>query len=276
MHSPSPPSTRAPHTGLLFGPLGRPVADGIVHWDGADWTREPIEVPVGSEGHLRILAVDATGIGNAWAIAEGDEALGQSLVLLQRTSTPKGPLWVERPLERHPVRGRGRPGRKNCRSGSDRRRRPAAYGHRRRPLDRPDGDEQRGGGGRLSPLLDRVRGGQRVVVRHRALRRRARRQALPADRLPELRLAGQRIRHPDRHQPARSRRWRRNQSRHLPAVRRRLLQAAARQRQQLPRQRGLLERRTAAGSRAWSRSPRKPRPPAPVRGRSRFAPRWST
>ncbi len=99
-----------PHTGLLFGPLGRSVAGGIVHWDGAGWTREPIQVPAGSMGRLRIIAVDATGIGNAWAIAEGEESLGQSLVLLQRTSTPKGPLWVERPLSGTPFAAADDPG----------------------------------------------------------------------------------------------------------------------------------------------------------------------
>jgi hypothetical protein len=87
-----------PRTGLLFGPIGRSAADGIVRWDGVAWTREPIQIPGGTESDLRILAIDATGIGNAWAIAEGAEGLGRSLVLLERTSTPGGPLWVERPL----------------------------------------------------------------------------------------------------------------------------------------------------------------------------------
>ena len=85
-------------TGLLFGPTGRSVADAVIHFDGQEWSREPVEVPVGSESQFHIRAIDATGLGNAWALAEADPALGRSAVLLQRTSTPQGPLWVERQL----------------------------------------------------------------------------------------------------------------------------------------------------------------------------------
>ncbi len=83
------------------GPLK--AVDGIVHFDGSEWKREPIEIPTGSEAHFEILAIDATGLGNAWALAEPAEALDRSVVLLQRTSTPEGPLWVERPLSGTPL-----------------------------------------------------------------------------------------------------------------------------------------------------------------------------
>jgi hypothetical protein len=97
----------AGRTGLLFGPQGRSAADGIVHFDGNEWTkREPIEIPLGSETHFRILAIDATGLGNAWALAEADPSLGRSVVLLERTLTPDGPLWVERPLGATPFASR--------------------------------------------------------------------------------------------------------------------------------------------------------------------------
>ncbi|HYJ21797.1 MAG TPA: hypothetical protein VEW07_07235, partial [Solirubrobacterales bacterium] len=88
------------HTGLFFAPIGRSVADAVIRYDGAkaEWTREPVKVPLGSEAEFKILAIDATGLGNAWAIAEAADALGRSVVLLQRTSTPEGPLWVERGL----------------------------------------------------------------------------------------------------------------------------------------------------------------------------------
>ena len=88
------------HTGFFFAPIGRSVADAVLRYDGGkrEWSREPVQVPAGSESHFRILAIDATGLGNAWAIAEPDPELGSSLVLLQRTSTPEGPLWVQRGL----------------------------------------------------------------------------------------------------------------------------------------------------------------------------------
>jgi hypothetical protein len=86
-------------TGLLFAPIGRSVADAVIHFDGKEWTpREPVEVPVGSESKFHILAIDATGLGNAWALAEATPSLGKSVVLLERTTTPEGPLWVERQL----------------------------------------------------------------------------------------------------------------------------------------------------------------------------------
>ncbi len=88
--------------GLLFAPLGRSVADAVIHFDGTEWKRESVEVPVGSEAKLHILAIDATGIGNAWALAEPADALGKSVVLLERTTTAEGPLWVERPLSGTP------------------------------------------------------------------------------------------------------------------------------------------------------------------------------
>ena len=86
------------HTGLLFAPIGRSVADAVIHYDGSEWSREEVQVPAGSEASFHIVAIDATGLGNAWAIAEADPALGRSFVLLQRTTTPEGPLWVERGL----------------------------------------------------------------------------------------------------------------------------------------------------------------------------------
>ena len=98
------------HTGLLFAPIGRSVADGILHFDGVQWSREPVQIPAGSEAHFHILAVDGTGLGNAWALAEADPALGRSAVLLERTSTPEGPLWVERPLTGTPFAAADEPG----------------------------------------------------------------------------------------------------------------------------------------------------------------------
>lgn len=92
-------------TGLFFGPQGRSVAGGIVHFDGGEWHREPIEPPPALSGSLHVRAIDATGLGNAWAIAETDDAgLNRSLVLLERTSTPEGARWVERTLAGTPFR----------------------------------------------------------------------------------------------------------------------------------------------------------------------------
>lgn len=97
-------------TGLLFAPQRRTVADAILHFDGAEWHREPLELPAGLEGAFHVRAIGATGLGNAWAIAEADEAVDRSVVLLERTSTPEGPLWVERPLAGSPFAAAESPG----------------------------------------------------------------------------------------------------------------------------------------------------------------------
>ncbi len=87
-------------TSLFFAPVGRSVADRIVRFDGpsSEWRYEPVKVPLGSEARFHVLSIDATGPGNAWAIAEAADSLGRSFVLLERTLTPEGPLWVERGL----------------------------------------------------------------------------------------------------------------------------------------------------------------------------------
>ena len=98
------------HTGLLFGPTGRSVAAGIVHFDGSEWKREPVEIPTGSETDFQILAIEATGIDNAWALAKADADLNRSVVLLRRTvPSPGEPLWVEQPLASTPFAGSDTP-----------------------------------------------------------------------------------------------------------------------------------------------------------------------
>jgi hypothetical protein len=92
-------------TGLFFAPQGRSVAAAILHFDGHLWSRETVALPPALNGNFHIRAIDATGLGNAWAIAETDDpALNRSVVLLERTSTPEGPLWVERTLAGTPWR----------------------------------------------------------------------------------------------------------------------------------------------------------------------------
>ena len=83
------------HTGLLFAPKGRDVENAVIHYDGNGWTREEVKVPAGSEAKFHILAIDATGPANAWAIAEAAETLGRSFVLLHRVDAGGEWEWVE-------------------------------------------------------------------------------------------------------------------------------------------------------------------------------------
>ncbi|HEY5941566.1 MAG TPA: hypothetical protein VIT89_01735, partial [Solirubrobacterales bacterium] len=92
-------------TGLFVAPQGRSVAAAILHYDGQGWSREAIELPSALSGSFHVRAIDATGPGNAWAIAETDDAaLNRSVILLERTTTAGGPLWVERTLAGTPFR----------------------------------------------------------------------------------------------------------------------------------------------------------------------------
>jgi hypothetical protein len=186
--------------------LARSVADAVIHFDGGGWKREPVEVPPGSESLLHILAIDATGLGNAWALAEAAPYLGRSVVLLERTSTPEGPLWVERPLAGTPFADAEAPA--EGIAGV------APVGGASQPLTVTTD-------GVWIDLTATIEGISRDVTVFydsgdgavtgswcdaSSLRWRAWGQALPPGRLPQLRLAGRRVRHPHRHQLARPRR----------------------------------------------------------------------
>ena len=58
------------HTGLFFAPMGRSVADGIIRYDGAGGVASRSRFRPAPNRGFHILAIDATGLGNAWAIAE--------------------------------------------------------------------------------------------------------------------------------------------------------------------------------------------------------------
>ncbi|MDQ3632343.1 MAG: hypothetical protein M3417_13950, partial [Actinomycetota bacterium] len=89
-------------TELFAGVLGTPVEDGVAHWDGARWTREPVEVPEGSAASFKILAVDATSPQNAFMLARTDPEAGDGVVLLERQAddaSPAGATWRKRDLQ---------------------------------------------------------------------------------------------------------------------------------------------------------------------------------
>ena len=124
-----------PHTGLFFGPQGRSVADAIVHFDGSGWTREPIclgatPTPcVAPTVHFRILAIDATGLGNVWAIAEADSSLNRSVCSARAYRHPGRARLGGAPAGRDPVRRSRQPRAGDRRRRADRGRGSAADCH---------------------------------------------------------------------------------------------------------------------------------------------------
>jgi hypothetical protein len=57
--------------GALVAPVKKSgVENGILHWDGASWTREPIVIPAASSADFRVLATGASSPSNAWLLAQ--------------------------------------------------------------------------------------------------------------------------------------------------------------------------------------------------------------
>ncbi|HTA33089.1 MAG TPA: hypothetical protein VK721_06660 [Solirubrobacteraceae bacterium] len=42
----------------------------VLHWDGAEWTGEPIEVPASSSGEFHVVGIGASSPANAWLLGE--------------------------------------------------------------------------------------------------------------------------------------------------------------------------------------------------------------
>ncbi|PTL60633.1 hypothetical protein [Paraconexibacter algicola] len=87
-------------THVLVAPRGRQEQSAVLHWDGETWSREPVEIPAGSENTFEIVAIDATGPGNAWFVARPAGALDRGIVLFERDARDEdAPVWRERPLD---------------------------------------------------------------------------------------------------------------------------------------------------------------------------------
>jgi hypothetical protein len=86
------------HTGVFVGPqtaggFSDPTTDGILHWDGEQWRREPIDPPAGffSSG-FQILALGASSLDNAWMLGAFARD-GDGVELFHRVVQPDGPHW---------------------------------------------------------------------------------------------------------------------------------------------------------------------------------------
>jgi hypothetical protein len=114
------PLDEAGHAGALAGALmvpvveGSGVEDGVLHWDGSRWTREPIEVPAASTKDFRVLAIGASSPANAWLLAQLSSSYPAGAVALFRRHAGeggKGPSWRPvaleagaKPNEAHPLK----------------------------------------------------------------------------------------------------------------------------------------------------------------------------
>jgi hypothetical protein len=61
--------------GALLAPVNEasPVERQVLHWDGHEWSSEPILIPANSAGEFRVLAIGASSPSNAWMLAQLSE-----------------------------------------------------------------------------------------------------------------------------------------------------------------------------------------------------------
>jgi hypothetical protein len=107
--------------GALVVPVKRSgVEDSVLHWDGAAWSREAIQIPAASSGDFRVLAIGASSPANAWLLAQlsSSSSYPVGAVALFRRSTGGGEAPTWRPValtsgggdsEARPLTASGRP-----------------------------------------------------------------------------------------------------------------------------------------------------------------------
>jgi hypothetical protein len=87
--------TGAAHTGVLIAPYddggnpsGKPkIRPGVLHYDGEQWTREPIELPGEDRERFTVLALACASARSCWLLASFQTGSTPSLVFFQRASS---------------------------------------------------------------------------------------------------------------------------------------------------------------------------------------------
>jgi hypothetical protein len=81
--------------GALVVPVGG-AETGVLNWNGKQWTREPIELPKGTEeGGFRVLAIAASSPTHAWLLAQLSAQTGAVALFRRRLGSEAGavPRW---------------------------------------------------------------------------------------------------------------------------------------------------------------------------------------
>jgi hypothetical protein len=91
---PAAPVDDGGRTGVLIAPAPADGqgADGVLHWNGETWGREPIDVPAGEED-LRVVALAAASPGDAWLLARSAHADVAFMLFRRDLDAPGGPRW---------------------------------------------------------------------------------------------------------------------------------------------------------------------------------------
>ena len=91
------------HAGALIAPVTETgsVEDGVLHWDGEHWKREPIEIPAKSSEGFRVLAIGASSPSNAWLLARLSSKSSYpagAVALFRRLPSEGGTNWSWKPV----------------------------------------------------------------------------------------------------------------------------------------------------------------------------------
>ena len=91
---PAAPIDDGPHTGVLIAPAPATGsgADGVLHWNGSGWSREPIELPAGVDD-LRVVALAAASPEDAWLLARSANADTPFMLFRRDVTAAGGPRW---------------------------------------------------------------------------------------------------------------------------------------------------------------------------------------
>ncbi|MGO9247068.1 MAG: hypothetical protein ACLP7W_00530 [Solirubrobacteraceae bacterium] len=91
--------------GALVAPIreGSGVEDQVLHYDGHEWTSEPIEIPTASKEEFRVLGIGATSPTNAWLLAQLSSKASYpagAVALFRRVHEGEGEhaKWVWKPV----------------------------------------------------------------------------------------------------------------------------------------------------------------------------------
>jgi hypothetical protein len=78
------------HTEAFFGALGRDRDTTVVRWNGAAWSREPVELPSGYLGSFTIVALAGTTPQNMWLLGKASQESDLGPMLFKRVVNGSG------------------------------------------------------------------------------------------------------------------------------------------------------------------------------------------
>ncbi len=81
------------HTEAFFGALGRIEDTAVIHWNGTQWSREPVELPEGYKGSFTILAVDGSSSQSMWMLGQASAQSGLGIMLFKRSEIAGEAKW---------------------------------------------------------------------------------------------------------------------------------------------------------------------------------------